>query len=248
MDRNSLHSLNGTCQKQMELGTDKEGMKKKILLVDDEPDILELIGYNLKKEGYDVFTALNGRKGIDLARKVKPDLIILDVMMPEMDGMEVCNIIRQDRGLADTTIAFLTARNEDYSQIAGFDAGGDDYITKPVKPQILMLRVQALLRRSSKNAVVLPAERFGVAIDYKRFLVLHKEKEWTLPKKEFGLLELLWSEPGKVFTREEILAHVWGNDVVVGDRTIDVHIRKLRSKFSDELFVTVKGVGYKFGA
>ena len=223
-------------------------MKKKILLVDDEPDILELIGYNLKKEGHEVFTAQNGSEGIKIARREKPDLIILDVMMPEMDGMQVCNIIRQDPELRDITVAFLTARNEDYSQIAGFDAGGDDYISKPVKPRILMLRVQALLRRSSANSSELRGDRFGVTIDHKRFIVLHNGQEWTLPKKEFGLLDLLWSEPGKVFAREEILKHVRGNDVIVGDRTIDVHIRKLRSKFSDELFVTVKGVGYKFGA
>jgi two-component system alkaline phosphatase synthesis response regulator PhoP len=223
-------------------------MKKKILLVDDEPDILELIGYNLRNEGYEVSTALNGREGIEIARKVKPDLIILDVMMPEMDGMEVCNIIRADENLAHTTIAFLTARSEDYSQLAGFDAGGDDYITKPVKPKILMGRVKALLRRSSRSTVQLPDERFGVAIDHDLFLVIHNGKELTLPKKEFELLNLLWSEPGKVFTREAILSHAWGNDVIVGDRTIDVHIRKLRSKLGDELFVTVKGVGYKFGA
>ena len=173
-------------------------MNKKILLVDDEPDILELIGYNLRQEGYDVFTAENGKQGIDMARSVNPDLIILDVMMPEMDGMEVCNIIRSDAKLSHTTIAFLTARGEDYSQVAGFDAGGDDYITKPVKPKVLVSRVKALLRRSSSNKAVLPDERFGVAIDLDRFTVLQEGKELTLPKKEFELLNLLWSEPGKV--------------------------------------------------
>lgn len=223
-------------------------MNKKILLVDDEPDILELIGYNLRQEGYDVFTANNGKEGIDMARSVHPDLIILDVMMPEMDGMEVCNIIRSDAKLAHITVAFLTARGEDYSQVAGFDAGGDDYITKPVKPKVLVSRVKALLRRSAPSQAPLPQERSGVAIDHDRFTVLQNGKELTLPKKEFELLNLLWSEPGKVFTREAILTHVWGNDVVVGDRTIDVHIRKLRSKLGDELFTTVKGVGYKFGS
>lgn len=223
-------------------------MKKKILLVDDEPDILELIGYNLRQEGFEVFTAANGREGIAMARSVHPDLIILDVMMPEMDGMEVCNIIRSDAKLSQTTIAFLTARGEDYSQVAGFDAGGDDYITKPVKPKVLMSRVKALLRRTAQTHVPLPDERCGVAIDHDRFTVLQDGVEMTLPKKEFELLNLLWSEPGKVFTREAILTHVWGNDVVVGDRTIDVHIRKLRSKLGDQLFTTVKGVGYKFGS
>ncbi|MGB1944788.1 MAG: response regulator transcription factor, partial [Flavobacteriales bacterium] len=172
-------------------------MNKKILLVDDEPDILELIGYNLRQEGYDVFTAENGKQGIDMARSVNPDLIILDVMMPEMDGMEVCNIIRSDAKLSHTTIAFLTARGEDYSQVAGFDAGGDDYITKPVKPKVLVSRVKALLRRSGSNQATLPDERFGIAIDLDRFTVLQQGKELTLPKKEFELLNLLWSEPGK---------------------------------------------------
>jgi two-component system alkaline phosphatase synthesis response regulator PhoP len=223
-------------------------MKKKILLVDDEPDILELIGYNLRNEGYEVSAASNGKEGIEMARKVKPDLIILDVMMPEMDGMEVCNIIRADPALAHTTIAFLTARSEDYSQLAGFDSGGDDYITKPVKPKILMGRVKALLRRTRQPLVSATEERFGVTIDFNRFLVIQNGKELTLPKKEFELLSLLWSEPGKVFTREAILASTWGTDVIVGDRTIDVHIRKLRSKLGNDLFVTVKGVGYKFGA
>lgn len=223
-------------------------MKKKILLVDDEPDILELIGYNLRQEGFEVFTAANGREGVEVARSVRPDLIILDVMMPEMDGMEVCNLIRSDAKLSQTTIAFLTARGEDYSQVAGFDAGGDDYITKPVKPKVLVSRVKALLRRSNQKPVHLPDDRFGVAIDHDRFTVLQNGEEITLPKKEFQLLNLLWSEPGKVFTREDILTHVWGNDVVVGDRTIDVHIRKLRSKLGDQLFTTIKGVGYKFGS
>lgn len=224
-------------------------MKKKVLLVDDEPDILELIGYNLQMEGYEVHTALNGKTGIDLARAVNPDLIILDVMMPEMDGMEVCSIIRADENLKDTTIAFLTARNEDYSQVAGLEAGGDDYIAKPVKPKVLMSRVKALLRRSNRGqSKPHQNERFGVSIDHKRFTVMYEGQELTLPKKEFELLSLLWSEPGRVFTRENILSEVWGNDVVVGDRTIDVHIRKLRSKLGEDLFVTVKGVGYKFGS
>ena len=222
-------------------------MKKKILLVDDESDILDFIGYNLRQEGYEVFTAENGVQGIKMARIVQPDLIILDVMMPEMDGIEVCQIIRSDTNLSTTIIAFLTARGEDYSQVAGLDAGGDDYITKPVKPKVLISRVKALLRRASPIKVKFPSERHGIAINLDRFSVLHQGKELTLPKKEFELLNLLWSEPGKVFTRAAILSAVWGDDVVVGDRTIDVHIRKLRGKLGDDLFTTIKGVGYKFG-
>ncbi len=221
--------------------------KQKILLVDDEPDILEMIGFNLEKEGYEVFTALNGRKAMEIARNTKPDLVLLDVMMPEMDGMETCRELREDKNLKDVLIAFLTARNEDYSQIAGFDAGADDYISKPIKPRVLVSRVKALLRRN------LPLEdatksrpETGIAIDKDRYLVYKDNKELSLPKKEFELLALLISAPGRVFTRENILNSVWGNDVIVGDRTIDVHIRKLREKLGDDYFKTIKGVGYKF--
>jgi len=219
--------------------------KSKILLVDDEPDILELLTYNLEKEGFEVHVASNGREGVQVARQVIPDLILLDVMMPDMDGMEACIQIREETSLSHVIVAFLTARGEDYSQIAGFDAGADDYIQKPIKPRVLVSRVKALLRRSDPQAE--PEEiQMGIVIDRDRYLVLNNGMEMSLPKKEFELLSLLSSQPGKVFTREQILSKVWGNDVVVGDRTIDVHIRKLREKLGDEHFKTVKGVGYKF--
>ena len=221
-------------------------MNKKILLVDDEPDILELIGYNLRREGYDVFTAENGKQGIDMARSVNPDLIILDVMMPEMDGMEVCNIIRSDAKLSHTTIAFLTARGEDYSQVAGFDAGGDDYITKPVKPKVLVSRVKASLRRSVPTRPSCQMSGSASPLTWTGSPFCRKEKSSPCPKRNLNC-SICLVKPGKVFTREAILSAVWGNDVVVGDRTIDVHIRKLRSKLGDGLFTTVKGVGYKFG-
>jgi len=224
----------------------------KILLVDDEKDILEFISYNLKKEGYEVLTARNGRDGIELARKHLPQLILLDVMMPEMDGIETCEEIRKIPGLENTVIAFLTARGEDYSQIAGFEAGGDDYIIKPIKPKVLISRIKALLKRfeHSASGITKPAELIISAeclvLDRERFLVLKEGEELTLPKKEFELLSLLVSKPDKVFTREEIFHRVWGDDIVVGDRTIDVHIRKLREKIGDDHIKTVKGVGYKF--
>jgi two-component system, OmpR family, alkaline phosphatase synthesis response regulator PhoP len=222
--------------------------KSKILLVDDEPDILELIGYNLEKEGYEVHTASNGREAVDLARKIIPDLILLDVMMPEMDGMEACREIREDKLLKHALIAFLTARNEDYSQIAGFDAGADDYIPKPIKPRVLISRIKALLRRSTgiSETAAQPPSQIGISIDKEKYLVYKDGEELSLPKKEFELLVLLISQPGRVFTRDNILASVWGNDVIVGDRTIDVHIRKLREKLGDDYFKTIKGVGYKF--
>ncbi len=216
-----------------------------ILLVDDEPDILDILSYNLEKEGFIVHAASNGREGVELARKMLPDLILLDVMMPEMDGMETCVQIREEPQLKDTIIAFLTARGEDYSQIAGFDAGADDYIMKPVKPRVLVSRIKALLRRGEGKAAESSGDS-GIVIDRERYVVLRDGKELTLPKKEFELLSLLSSQPGRVFTREVILSSVWGNDVVVGDRTIDVHIRKLREKLGDKRFKTVKGVGYKF--
>lgn len=221
--------------------------KQRILLVDDEPDILEFIEYNLVKEGYDVHTAGNGRVGVEMAKKLLPDLVLLDVMMPEMDGMEACAEIREHRPLAQTVVAFLTARGEDYSQIAGFEAGADDYILKPIKPKVLVSRVQALLRRKKNSGYVGGNyDGTGLMIDPERYVVMHQGQELNLPKKEFELLSLLASQPGKVFSREKILASVWGTDVVVGDRTIDVHIRKLREKLGDEYFKTVKGVGYKF--
>ena len=221
--------------------------KQRILLVDDEPDILEFIEYNLVKEGYDVHTAGNGRLGVEMAKKLLPDLVLLDVMMPEMDGMEACAEIREHGPLAQTVVAFLTARGEDYSQIAGFDAGADDYILKPIKPKVLVSRVQALLRRKKNSGYVGGNyDGTGLMIDPERYVVMHHGQELNLPKKEFELLSLLASQPGKVFSRDKILASVWGTDVVVGDRTIDVHIRKLREKLGDEYFKTVKGVGYKF--
>ena len=219
----------------------------KILLADDDKDILELVGFNLEKEGYEVHTASDGRKALEIARKIHPDLVLLDVMMPEMDGMETCREMRDDPKLKNMMIAFLTARGEDYSQLAGFDAGADDYIQKPIKTRILISRVKAMLRRSATETSSSPAVRpAGISIDKERYLVYKDGEELSLPKKEFELLTLLASAPGRVFTRDTILNKVWGNDVIVGDRTIDVHIRKLREKLGDESFKTIKGVGYKF--
>ncbi|MCD6065443.1 MAG: DNA-binding response regulator [Bacteroidetes bacterium] len=220
----------------------------KILLVDDEQDILDFLGYNLKKEGYQVLTASNGRDAIAIAKKETPSLIILDVMMPELDGMETCRELREIESLKDVVIAFLTARNEDYSQIAGFDVGGDDYITKPIKPRVLSSRIKALLRRSQAHtdASNEQVDLGGLKIDRERYLVIKDNTEISLPKKEFKLLALLATKPGKVFTREFILQQVWGDEVIVGDRTIDVHIRKLREKLGEEYIKTIKGIGYKF--
>jgi two-component system alkaline phosphatase synthesis response regulator PhoP len=218
----------------------------KILLIDDEPDILEFLSYNLKKENYLVFTAENGRSGIEIAKEEKPDLIILDVMMPGMDGMETCAEIRKQPKLKNTLIAFLTARSEDYSQIAGFDVGADDYISKPIKPKVLLSRVKALLRRSGDISQPDMIEVGGLSIDREKYSVKRDNEEIIFPKKEFELLSLLASKPGRVYTREEILDKVWGDDVIVGDRTIDVHIRKLRVKLGEDYIRTVKGVGYKF--
>lgn len=225
-----------------------EMSESKILLVDDEPDILEFLGYNLKKEGFDVKSCTNGREAIEVARSFDPDLIILDVMMPEMDGIETCHEMRQVPKLKETLIMFLSARSEDYSQIAGFDAGGDDYITKPVKPRLLVSKVKAVLRRkdSAEDGDSGGIEVGPVKIDRERYLMIYEGKEFNLPKKEFELLSLLMSKPGKVFTREVILEKIWGGEVVVGDRTIDVHIRKLREKLGQDYIKTVKGVGYKF--
>jgi len=218
-----------------------------ILLVDDEPDILEFIGYNLRKEGYRVLSSTNGREAISIASKECPDLIVLDVMMPDMDGVETCKELRDVPQLKDVVIAFLTARNEDYSQIAGLEAGADDYISKPIKPRVFVSRVKALLRRGTRTASDNNTDKdVGIAIDRDRYVITQDGKEKSLPKKEFELMALLMSKPGKVFTRDEILERVWGDGVVVGDRTIDVHIRKLREKLGSELIRTIKGVGYKF--
>jgi len=226
-------------------------MKKKdikILLVDDEQDILEIVGYNLAQEGYQISTAANGKEAIVKAKKELPHLIIMDVMMPEMDGMEACESIRKIPELSHTIITFLTARSEDYSQVAGFDAGADDYITKPIKPKLLVSKVKALLRRlkedEGKNSETLNVG--GIEINREEYKIIKENKEIILPRKEFELFYLLASKPGKVFKREEILDKVWGNEVIVGGRTIDVHIRKLREKIGDDFFKTIKGVGYKF--
>lgn len=225
-------------------------MKKKdilILLVDDEPDILEIVEYNLSAEGYKVITAEDGAQAVKLAKKKKPNLIILDVMMPEMDGIEACEQIRKIPELSDTIITFLTARGEDYSQMAGFDAGADDYITKPIKPKVLVSKVKALLRRFKETGESTNIVTIGdLIINRDEYKIIKDDEEILLPRKEFELLSLLASIPGRVFKREEILDKVWGNDVVVGGRTIDVHIRKLREKIGDDSFKTVKGVGYKF--
>lgn len=219
----------------------------KILLVDDEQDILDFLSYNLRKDGYTVFTASDGKKAIESAKKESPDLIILDVMMPGMDGIETCREMREIPQLKNTVIAFLTARNEDYSQIAGFDVGADDYITKPIKPRVLSSRIKALLRRSAVVEKTDDVVDLGnIRIDKDKHMVIKDGEEITLPKKEFKLLSLLTTKPGKVFTREFILQQVWGDDVVVGDRTIDVHIRKLREKIGDDYIKTIKGIGYKF--
>jgi two-component system alkaline phosphatase synthesis response regulator PhoP len=222
--------------------------KIKILLVDDEQDILDFLSYNLSKEGYEVLTASNGNDAIAISKKELPKLIILDVMMPELDGMETCRQMREIPELKDIVIAFLTARNEDYSQIAGFDVGGDDYITKPIKPRVLSSRIKALLRRSSITVATTDenVDLGDLKIDKDRFVIVKKGIEISLPKKEFKLLTLLATKPGKVYTREFILQQVWGDEVVVGDRTIDVHIRKLREKLGDDYIKTIKGIGYKF--
>jgi two-component system alkaline phosphatase synthesis response regulator PhoP len=218
----------------------------KILIVDDEPDILEFLSYNLKKEGYEVFTAPDGDQGLAIAKKEMPHLVLLDVMMPGLDGIEVCRELRLLPGMNDIIIAFLTARSEDYSHIAGFDAGADDYINKPIKPRVLLSRIKALLRRAPGTKENSSPDMGGLRIDRESYLVIKDGNEINLPRKEFELLSLLASKPGKVFTREEILNRVWGDEVVVGDRTIDVHIRKLREKIGEDFIRTVKGVGYKF--
>lgn len=218
----------------------------KILLVDDEPDILEIVSYNLKNEGYKIFTAVNGVEAIEMAQKIHPNLILMDVMMPKMDGIEACEKIREIDEMQEVIIAFLTARGEDYSQVAGFDAGADDYITKPVKPKVLISKVKSLLRRLKTNTDDNLIKVDSIIVNREKYLITKDGVDISLPRKEFELLSLLISSPGKVFKREDILNTVWGSDVVVGGRTIDVHIRKLREKIGDDHFKTIKGVGYKF--
>ena len=221
----------------------------KILLVDDEPDILEILSYNLSAAGYVISTASNGIQAVKKAKKHQPHLIIMDVMMPEMDGIEACEKIRTLPELKNTIITFLTARGEDYSQVAGFEAGADDYITKPIKPKVLVSKIKALLRRLNDTSSTVNSEVMHIGeltIDREAYKIISKGIEIVLPRKEFELLSLLASKPGKVFKRDEILDKVWGNEVVVGGRTIDVHIRKLREKIGDDSFKTIKGVGYKF--
>lgn len=225
-------------------------MSKTILIIDDEQDIRVLLKYNLEKAGFKVLEASNGQDGIKLAESSIPDLILLDVMMPDMDGIETCERIKTKTSLENSLICFLTARGEDYSQIAGFEAGADDYIMKPVKPKLLISKINALLRRvekkSTANVDSTSDSDESIVLDRERYLIFKNGNTITMPRKEFELLALLMSKPGKVFQREEIMNRVWGTDVVVGDRTIDVHIRKLRKKIGDEHIQTIKGVGYKF--
>lgn len=222
----------------------KEQHDESILIVDDEKDILEFLSYNLKKEGYKVYTSLSASEGVKMAKNLNPSLIILDVMMPEMDGIEACQLIRKEMNMTQPIITFLTSRAEDYSQIAGFEAGADDYITKPIRPRLLVSKVESLLRR--RNADILPKKNKDIVIDREKYLVDVKGNSLVLPKKEFELLELLASRPGKVFKRDQILSIVWGDETIVGERTIDVHIRKLREKIGNDYIRTIKGVGYTF--
>ena len=218
----------------------------KVLVVDDEQDILEFLSYNLEKDGFEVLTAENGRQAVEIAKKEEPDIILLDVMMPDMDGIEACRTLRELPQFENTIIAFLTARTEDYSQIAGFETGADDYISKPIKPRVLISRLRALLRRyESKEAKASTLEVGNLKIDRERYLITFNGEEMAVPRKEFELLYLLASKPGKVFNRESILEKIWGDDVLVIDRTIDVHVRKIREKLGDDYITTVKGVGYK---
>ncbi len=217
-----------------------------ILLVDDEKDILEFLSYNLSREGYKVLTALNGEEGVKLAKQYNPSLIILDVMMPVMDGIETCQMIRKDTQIIQPIIAFLTSRAEDYSQVAGFEAGADDYFIKPVRPRLLVSKVESLLRRLNRSFEAPQMTTSSLLINRDKFIVEIKDEKIILPKKEFELLELLASRPGTVYTREQILSLVWGNESIVGERTIDVHIRKLREKLGNDYIRTIKGVGYTF--
>jgi two-component system alkaline phosphatase synthesis response regulator PhoP len=218
---------------------------RKILIADDEPDILEIVSFNLEAEGYEVFIAKNGDEAIDVAKKTLPDLIILDVMMPKKNGFEVCNILRSQLEFKETLIIFLTALNDETTEIKGLNTGGDDYITKPISPKILISRVNALFRRVTKESTGI-VQIGDLQIDRERYNITYKNEQIILARKEFELLAFLTSKPHKVFLRNEILNHVWGSDVIVGDRTIDVHIRKIRQKLGDDCITTVKGVGYKF--
>ncbi len=220
----------------------------KILVVDDEPDILQFIRYNLEKEGYHVFEADSGEKALELVRSEEPDLILLDIMMPGLNGIETCRLIRENGTIRQPLIAFLSARGEEFTQVAGFDAGADDYITKPIKPRLLVSRLKALLRRNRKTESTRTLETCGFCIDRDAYLVRKGDNQWHLPRKEFELLYLLASRPGRVFTRDEIMHRVWGDEVIVGERTLDVHIRRLRQKLGNDLIKTVKGVGYKLEA
>ncbi|MGB0933383.1 MAG: response regulator transcription factor [Lishizhenia sp.] len=219
--------------------------KEKIVLVDDEPDILQFLSYNLEKANYEVYTATNGAEGVALVKKINPDLVILDVMMPTMDGMEACKNIREQKEITQPVVAFLTSRAEDYSHIAGLQAGADDYIAKPIRPRLLVARIETLLRRKHTSISSL-TENKSFFLDKDRFLLVNEGVEQILPKKEFELLAFLMTTPGKVFTRDQILFQVWGNEAIVGERTIDVHIRKLREKIGDTSIRTIKGVGYTF--
>lgn len=219
----------------------------KILIVDDEIDIIELLSYNLKKENFTVVAAMNGKEAIQIASKMKPDIILMDVMMPEMDGIEACRQIKALPQLKNTPLIFLTARGEEFSELAGFEAGADDYIIKPIKPRVLISRLKAILRRNQSDSTTPGRMEFtDLKIDRETFTVTYLGKALQFPKKEFELLSLLASKPGKVFTREQILESIWGDDVLVVDRTIDVHIRKIREKLDDNFIQTIKGVGYKF--
>ena len=219
----------------------------KILVVDDDPDIIEILRYNLSLAGYDVKSAINGKEAIKKAKLFIPEIILLDIMMPEMDGIKACSQLKEISSLSNTIIIFLSARNEDFTQIAAFDAGGDDYVSKPVKPKILLKKINSILKRlrlsNTENHVIDLGE---IIINRNTYSVTHNEKVLTLPRKEFELFYLLASKPGNVFTRDEIMGKVWGSEIIVGDRTIDVHIRKLREKIGDSYFKTIKGVGYKF--
>lgn len=222
------------------------GKNHTLLLVDDDPDILQMVSYNLEREGYKVYCANNGEEGVEMTKLVNPSLILLDVMMPKMDGIEACQLIREIPGLRQPLIAFLTSRSEDYSQIAGFNAGGDDYITKPIRPRLLISKIESLLRRFETVEKKETESTIDLHVNREKFYIELNGERLTLPKKEFELLEILANSPGKVFTRDQILAQVWGNDTVVGERTIDVHIRKLREKLGNDYIRTIKGVGYTF--
>lgn len=223
-----------------------EGKPKRILIADDEPDILEIVNYNLGREGYEVYLAHDGNEALEMAKQLRPDLIILDIMMPKKTGVEVCNILRSQPAFQETLIIFLTALSDEASQIKGLETGADDYVSKPISPKVLVSRVNALFRRVSSKDTGKSIQLGNIVIDPVKFIVTIDDQEVILAKKEFELLYLLASRPGRVFLRNEILSQVWGNDVIVGDRTIDVHIRKVRQKLGVDCITTVKGVGYKF--